>query len=321
MTEPQQPQAGSEFFGAALEPALRRMCNDRLAPIHWFRTDWQRGGALTGYSTWQYDDRPPLDVVVKMPVPPRELLWLARLQPDQHVFGQITPLMLASGQAIGGYDLAWIVMERMPHGPLNHAWNGCEVDLLSQAIVRFYCAAELHPIDQSPRRENWDDLLRRSRQALRDLQLPKGQRWNAVIRTLQNKLDKLLNTWQAGDCRHWCHGDLHLANLMTHQPPPDGPAMLFDFAMVHPGHWLEDAIYFEHLYWSRMQRLSGRDVVKQIAQNRRANHLSVADNWAHLANIRRCLVAGLAPAQQVDQSNPYHLHASLSLLEKLLPVV
>lgn len=321
MTEPTQPQAGSEFFGAALEPALRLACGDRLAPIHWFRTDWQRGGALTGYSTWQSGDLPPIDVVVKLPVPPCELLWLNRLQPECHALGRITPLLLAGGQSIGGYDLAWVVMERMPHGPLNHAWNGREVDLLAEAVARFYQASAAYPVDQPPRQEPWAEHVRRSRNALKELQLPEAQRWNAVLKTLQKKLDKLLRAWDKREPPHWCHGDLHLANLMTHQPAPAGPAMLLDFARVHAGHWLEDAIYFEHLYWSRMQRLAGRDAVKQIAHHRREHRLQVADHWPHLANIRRCLVAGLAPARQVEQSNPHHLHASLAMLEKLLPSV
>jgi hypothetical protein len=318
MTEPRPASAGMEFFGAALEPALRRGCDDRLEPIHWFRTDWQRGGALTGYSTWLTDEHRRVPVVVKMPVPPVELAWMRRLQPDRHGCGQVTPLLLATGEAIGGYDLAWIVMERLTHGPLDHAWGGAEIDLLADAAVRFYRAASQHPVDQPARVENWPALLKRSREAVRQCQLSDGQRWNAALKSMQKKLDKMLGAWDARDARHWCHGDLHLANLMTHAPPPGGPAMIFDLAMIHAGHWLEDAVYFEHLFWSRPQRLAGRDAVKLIAHGRRACGLSVTENWAPLANIRRCMLASIAPIQQVEQANPHQLHACLVMLEKLL---
>ena len=39
----------SALFGAQLEPVLHQACGGRLSPVRWFRTDWQHGGALTGY--------------------------------------------------------------------------------------------------------------------------------------------------------------------------------------------------------------------------------------------------------------------------------
>ncbi|MEO0477538.1 MAG: hypothetical protein AAF085_16465, partial [Planctomycetota bacterium] len=55
-------------FGAALAPILLQLCNGKLADLNWFRTDWQRGGALTGYATWT-DETGQHDAVVKFPVP------------------------------------------------------------------------------------------------------------------------------------------------------------------------------------------------------------------------------------------------------------
>ena len=94
-------------LGANLEPVLRENC-DRLSSISWFRADWQRGGALTGFATFQDENDGPRDVVVKLPVPPREKLWLNRLQSA----GDVAPRLYASGDELGGYDMAWVVMER-----------------------------------------------------------------------------------------------------------------------------------------------------------------------------------------------------------------
>ena len=66
-------------FGRMLEPVLRGVCEDRLSEVSWFRTDWQRGGAATGYATYLDDDGTEQPVVVKLPVPPCELLWMRAL--------------------------------------------------------------------------------------------------------------------------------------------------------------------------------------------------------------------------------------------------
>ena len=64
----------------ALEPALRDACDGRLGPVRWFRTDWQRGGAATGFSTFRYDgEETPRDVVVKLPIGPTEHRTLVEL--------------------------------------------------------------------------------------------------------------------------------------------------------------------------------------------------------------------------------------------------
>ncbi|MFP3422344.1 hypothetical protein R0K19_23525, partial [Bacillus sp. SIMBA_161] len=43
---------GGGPLGATLEPIVRAACGGRLSPVTWFRTDWQRGGAATGYATF-----------------------------------------------------------------------------------------------------------------------------------------------------------------------------------------------------------------------------------------------------------------------------
>jgi hypothetical protein len=56
---PPETGAAPEPLGANLEPVLRQACGDRLSSIRWFRADWQRGGALTGYSEYQTDEEGP----------------------------------------------------------------------------------------------------------------------------------------------------------------------------------------------------------------------------------------------------------------------
>ncbi|QNN20760.1 phosphotransferase [Planctomycetales bacterium ZRK34] len=308
-------------IGTALAPALVSACESRISPIRWFRTDWQAGGAVTGFTTYKTDDEVERPAVVKFPVPPQELQWLRRLQPDQHEHGQIVPQLFASGEALAGYDLAWVIMQQLEHGPLDGQWHGAEFDLLVNVAGRFYAAAELHPATGEPRREPWADFLKRARQAVRDNGWPEAQRWNVALKAFQKKLKKLMKVWDERDTAHWCHGDLHLGNAMTCHPAPEGPAFLFDLARIHIGHWIEDAVYFEHLFWSQPQRLGDRDIVKLISNERKQRGLRAEPNWPRLANIRRALVAAVAPADPMRAAHPHHLHASLEKLEHLLTAV
>jgi len=303
-------------FGEGLEAALAATCGDRLSPVNWFRTSWQRGGALTGRARWRGDDGAENDVVVKLPIPPQELRWLERLQADRVAHGPVVPRLYAGGRELGGYDLVWAVMQRMAYGPLDEQWAGREVELLVDAAARFHAACAAYEIDAAPRAEDWPDVLKRARAALRERGLPETQRWNAAVKALQKKLKKMLAVWDERE-RQWCHGDLHLANAMTADAPPQGPAVLFDLAMVHVGHWVEDAVYFEHLYWHAPKRLGG-DIVKQLAQQRKAYGLKGDAHWPRLAAIRRALIAAAAPAMNPAQTSPAYLHAALGVLESAL---
>ncbi len=312
------PQASvTNLFGAGLEDALVRASGGRLSDLHWFRTDWQRGGALTGYGRYAHESG-PVAVVAKLPVPPRELRWLGRLQPEHHGAGEVAPRLYAGGEALNGYDLAWVVMERLAHGPLDGAWDAAAYDLLAEAAGRFYSAAETVAVDEPARREDWPAILDRARKHLRDHVTADEQRWNKAIKALQKKLAEVLATWTARDVSYWCHGDLHLANAMTRARPPHGPALLFDFAEVHAGHWVEDAVYLEHLYWGREDRLGGRKLARQIAHERKARRLRMDPDWPRLANVRRALLAAAAPAYLRHEGNPAHLAGALNVLERTL---
>lgn len=305
------PKAG-DHFGVYLEPVLRNACQGRLSEVNWFRTDWQRGGALTGYAHYRdHADDALHPVVVKLPVPPHERRWLIHLQP----FPNVAPRVYAHGESLNGYDLAWVVMERLPYGPLSSAWGGEEFDLLAHAAGRFYAAAQQVPISGQPHRADWRAVLERARQVAHDGTLPHAQQWNRVLKKARRRLDDWLALWDARPIDGWCHGDLHLANALTRTPPPQGPAILIDFAQTRPGHWLEDAVYLEHLYWARPDRLHGRKPCRMIAQHRKRLGLSVEPNWPQLAQVYRCLLALAAPTLLQQEGDPLHLEAALALLE------
>ncbi|MFP4144109.1 MAG: phosphotransferase family protein [Phycisphaeraceae bacterium] len=304
------PQGGGGF-GTLLEPVLRDACDGRLSEVSWFRTDWQRGGALTGSATWRGDDGRDHDVVVKLPVPPCERRWIEALQEAEDV----VPHLYAHGEAIGGYDLAWLVMEKLPHGPLGPAWGGREFDLLAEAAGRFYKATSPHLPKGDPLVRDWEKLCAQARTAVRDRGMAEPQRWNKALKKASRKLKKWLKVWNDRPLEDWCHGDLHLANALTRTPAPEGPAVLIDFAHTRVGHWIEDAVYFEHLFWARRDRLEGRKLCKMIAQERKRQGLKVDPNWPHLAQVKRGLLAMTTPAQLQHEGDPRHVRAALEMLE------
>ncbi|MCE9591569.1 MAG: aminoglycoside phosphotransferase family protein [Planctomycetes bacterium] len=298
-------------FGAALEPVLRQVCEDRLSAINWFRTDWQRGGALTGYATWHDPAGPPVPVVAKLPVPPCERQWLTRLQRHE----DITPRVYAEGEALGGYDMAWVVMERLPHGPLGHAWNGAEFDLIVQAIGRFYLAASHVPLEGEPVHKDYEKIFKAARENIRQRDVTNGQRWTQALKAAHRKLSDWLRVWNRRPIDGWCHGDLHPANAMTRAAPPHGPSLLLDFAQTHVGHWVEDAVYLEHVFWARRQRLGGRKLCSLIAHERKRLGLSVDPDWPRYAGIKRALLAMSVPANLTLDGDPLHVQAALEVLE------
>ncbi len=305
------PSNGSSFFGSSLEPVLREACKGRLKGLTWFRTDWQRGGALTGYAAYQADDGVEEPVVVKLPVPPAERQWLARLQHATDV----VPRIFAHGEALGGYDMAWVVMERLPHGPLGPAWGAGAFDLLIDALVRFSLAVREVPVTGPPRLRDYDAIREEARENIHRHGVAHEQRWNRALKSAHHRMPDWLSRWgdRKADC--WCHGDLHPGNAMTRCAPPQGPAILLDLAEVHPGHWVEDAVHLEHLYWGRRDKLEGRKLCKLIARQRKARGLPVDDDWARLAGIHRALIALCTPAILRHAGDPAHVEAALEVLE------
>lgn len=299
-------------LGSEIGPRLIEQTGDRLRDLKWFRTDWQRGGALTGYASWMDEQDQAYPVVVKLPVPPRERLWLQRLQSAQDV----APRLYADGDEVGDYDMAWVVMERLEHGPLGKSWKGREFDLVIDAAARFFKATSAFDIPPNDPDADWQKLLERARKKVRDSAIPEKARWKAVLKNARKQVDTWGETWAARSREHWCHGDLHLGNAMSRHAPPEGPAILFDYARVHVGHWLRDAIYFEHLYWAAPDALCGRKLCKMLAKALREHEVEAGADWVDWAQAYRCLTAMMVPLRLHEEGAPAYVQAALELLEQ-----
>jgi len=311
-------QADPRSLAASLAPVLAEACEGKLSPIRWYRADWQRGGAATGTAEFQVEDAPPAPVMVKLPVVPRERLWVSRLQDDQDQRGPVVPRLYASGDTLGGYDLAWMVIERVPHGPLGAHWHDDHTPRIAEAAARFYAGAARFPVDQPPRQEPWEQLVEGARESLQVNDVPRRSQWRAAVKKLRGRLGPIVAQWEARDTDQWLHGDLHLANAMSRDSVESGPVCLIDFGEVRSGHWVEDAIYLERQLWARPQRLKARKPAREIAAARRALGLIVEEDYPRLAMIRRALMAATAPRFLKSEGDPRHLDACLDWLERAL---
>lgn len=339
------PDTTPRSLAERLADPLMEACGGCLSEIHWFRTDWQRGGAATAHATWgdstpaggeardvgagrsdvaaaaRRHGTPQLRVVVKLPVNNRELTWMRRLQPGNGAPPTAVPRLLASGETLDHYDLAWIVIEELPHGPLGGRWHDDHIPRIARAIAAFAAAAAPYPVDRPVRREEWESLIATARHALRDNAIAERQRWRTALKDLSARLDALVAEWERRGPVEWIHGDLHFANAMSRVAIDSGDVCLIDFAEIRPGHWIEDAIYLERQLWARPERLKAHRPVKAIADARREVGVQSPGDYNRLAALRRCLLAATAPAFLKSEGAPPYLAACLERLEASLAQV
>jgi aminoglycoside phosphotransferase (APT) family kinase protein len=323
-----QALAGSDL-GRSLQPALERACRGKLTNIRWFKTDWQRGGAATGFADamvvrdsvegWETERQ----VVIKAPIGWTEYRALRDLG---HTTAP-TPRVLMMGTELEPYDFAWVVMERIPGHPIATRLDDDPkhvFDMLADAVARFYmhCHACWGVPDSVPIRYDWNRLLGRAIASLGDNPtIAHQERWLSAIEHTRSILDRLLAVWRSRSTETWCHGDLHPGNAMIR--PPGSPwgepgVVLLDFAEMRPGHWVEDAVYLERLFWAREPVSRATDPVQQIAEARARHGLVVEDNYGELADIRRLLRAAAAPAFVHMEGHPVYLNACLERAEAVL---
>ncbi|MCA9293836.1 MAG: aminoglycoside phosphotransferase family protein [Phycisphaerales bacterium] len=342
MTEPPAPsnapplpeggvpmQRAAHDLGPQLEPLLLQAGDGKLTDIHWFRTQWQRGGAATAHASFDGGDG-PREVVIKFPVGPREYRVLTELSAVDEA---PTPVVVMHGTELGGFDFAWIVMEQLPGEPLKVDHGKKDFMRIAEAAAGFYDHAASHwPVDGKLRESDWAMLMERGREVLRDNPISHVQQWNEAVKHAQKVLPSLLTRWRARHVDTWCHGDLHLGNAMMR---PNGSAwcngqahedeagrcILLDFAEVHAGHWIEDALYLERVHWANPELLKKVKPVQLIAKARKARGLEVEEDYAELAHIRRVLMAACAPAFLEREGHPAYMEAALQVLEKTLPLV
>jgi aminoglycoside phosphotransferase (APT) family kinase protein len=196
---------------------------------------------------------------------------------------------------------------------------------LMMAVVDWYGRARvLRDVRkaEAPQRD-WGAVLHRAREALRSAPISDQQRWVEAVKHVQKALPRLTAVWDSRPINTWCHGDLHPGNVMTRQGSPGRPprCVLIDLALVHPGHWVEDAVYLERLYWGRPELLHGVKPVSAIARLIKDRGLYGGEDYALLANVRRVLMGACAPAYLEREGNARYLHSALEHVEKLLPLV
>lgn len=313
----------------ALAPALVEACQGRLTSPEWFRAAWQASGSSTGYAKYRMDNGRMLDVVVKVPVKPREHRWTSLLGSHDGSRLHCTPRVLAHGLELGNYDLAWLVIEKLDGAPLNRSLNRDAIeDLLLTASHWYVRAGEARPIKSAdaPKDEDWPVMIDRARHVVKDAGIIESQRWNEALHRTQRSLDTLVARWRARPINTWCHGDLHPGNAMRRSAPAgDGqsrPAcVLIDLALVHPGHWVEDAVYLERLYWAKPEMLAGIKPASVIAKHLRDLNAIGDEDYSALANLRRVLMAASVPLYLEHEGHPKYVHAALEMLEKCLPLV
>jgi hypothetical protein len=316
-----------------LSPLLRETCRGRLSEITWFRSAWQAGGASTGTARFELRAGRPVDAVVKLPVGPGEYRWTVGVGTcpediDEH--DGPTPRVLAAGTELGGYDLAWVVLEKIPGNPLSASPTQENIEGLLRAAAAWYQRAEqvqALSADDEPKREDWAELIARCRRDVKDHGVAESQRWNEALRHVQKVLPRLSELWEGRRVNSWCHGDLHPGNAMLRSTAgaagtaPAPRCVLIDLALVHPGHWIEDALYLERLYWGKPELLCGVKPVSVLAKCRRELGLKADDDYAGLANVRRVLMAASVPAFLEHEGHPRYVHAALEVLERVLPMV
>jgi hypothetical protein len=325
-----------QSLASTLSPQLHHACHGHLGPISWFKADWQRGGAGTGFSTWRMNTPSgrarEVPCVIKMPVGYAEYFWTKRLglvRTDEwdapNSLALPTPRVLAAGFELEGYDLAWIVMERFANPPVAMERTDSSMWAMFESAAEFHAAAILERSiepERCPPPPDWAQLVENGREAVRNNKLHDAQRWEQALAKMQRCLDDLISAWQQRPIDTWCHHDLHPHNAMRRQsddPNSLGHCTLIDLAMVAPGCWIEDALYLERLFWGREEQLCGIQPLKTLAATRESIGLPAHHDAIALADVRRVLMAASAPSFLRTEGDPVYLKAALDTLERLLP--
>ncbi|MEL6328486.1 MAG: aminoglycoside phosphotransferase family protein [Planctomycetota bacterium] len=316
-------------LGVSLAPSLHEACGDRLGTIEWFQSPWQRSGAATGYSTWRLPDGSVIEAVVKAPVGYREWFWATSLgEADpmrwnaEENRGLPVPRVLSSSLELGGYDIAWLVLERVRGRAVSRRMDCESLVAMFEAAAQFeVMTTEVRTPASVPRPAppDWAGAIERAAKAVADNAVADRERWLRAIAGVERRLDSILREGEARKPDSWCHGDLHPGNVVSRRGP-DGRlrCVLLDLALVRPGSWVEDAVYVERLHWGREELLAGVDPVTALGEARTRLGLPTGPSDLLAADRRRLLLATTAPLTLAESHDEAFLAAALAKTETLL---
>lgn len=335
---PSVPDGDTHDLAVTLCPILRQQLDGRLSAVEWFHATWQRGGAATGFAQFTTPQGATVPVLVKLPVGPSELNWSVGLGAvdlerwdDEPARRLPVPRVLAAGDTLNGYDLGWIIVERLAGPSLSKRMTEADVHELLSAAVDFQAlAAAVKPLEARPATPPWRKAIEHSRTVAKYNDIPDAQRWNDQLKRVSKHADDLIAKWERRPINAWCHGDLHPGNVLRRPPaatngstpsPAPGRCVLIDLALAHCGHWLEDALYLERQYWGHEDMLGNTKPVQILAKLRKERGLPVDDQYMELSNIRRVLKASCALANMEREGNSKYLQMCLEVIERTLPQI
>lgn len=248
---------------AQAEPSLRE-----LADLAVFGADWGTSGLhFTG--KWAASS---VEVVLKVGVSPAQRWWteiIAKEDPS------LVPMLYASGCRLGDTEIGWILTERLPGG-LHSGWNGLEFGMLMAAGARFQRFALRHPTGPHSV-TTIEEVATWIRSAIdRDVPGPSA-----------SLLESLDHDWKlvSEACPpEICHGDLHMANVLSRTPAPQlSDAVLIDFEpTVMP--WAFEAAYCQVLN-SDPSRIGWHGLVPLMAEKRHSLGLPTITSHAQLKRV------------------------------------
>jgi aminoglycoside phosphotransferase (APT) family kinase protein len=156
-------------------------------------------------------------------------------------------------------------------------------------------------------------MLERTKVSLEDNTLPQHDQWIDGLKRAESNWTQIVALWRSREPIHWVHGDLHMGNAMQRD---DGGVCLVDLAEVRPGHWIEDALYLERMYWAREDRIAQDDPLGAMIEERTRLGLDNGKRIEDLAMARRILLAATTPAFLAHEGAHKHLNACLRVLQE-----
>lgn len=245
------------------EPALQGLTDLAVFGAEWGTSGLHFAGKWTGSDA---------DVVLKVGVSESQRWWIETIAKDEP---SLAPMLFASGGRLSDTELGWILTERLPGG-LHPGWNGLQFGMLMAAGARFQRFARKHP--NGPHYATTaDHVASWIRSAIaRDAPGPAA-----------SLLEKLDQDWKfvCDACPpEICHGDLHMANVLSRTPAPQlSDALLIDFEpSLMP--WAFEAAYCQVLN-SDPALVGWQGLVPLIAERRDALGLPTITSDAELKRV------------------------------------